>query len=92
MSEIAKIKWILVYLVMLLLIFGAQSYYLYFKFIPETLAPYAGFPAIRAQVQSVIYSMAGETRFWFLALAGNIVGWIVGLYVNAKKKSRSREQ
>jgi hypothetical protein len=85
MSETSEIKWAIAYLILLLLIFGAQSYFLYFEYMPNVLAPYVSLPDIHAQVQKALYSMVGQIRFWFLALAGSVTGLIIGLYVAAKK-------
>lgn len=88
MTETSKIKWAIAYLILLLLIFGAQSYFLYFEYIPNALAPYASHPDIHAHVQKALYNMVGHIRFWFLALAGSITGLIIGLYVAAKKSGK----
>ncbi len=88
MSEIGKIKWLVGYLILLLLIFGAHSYYLYFEYIPANLAPYVDLPEIHAHVQKALYSVAGHIRLWFLVLEGSIIGHIVGLYIAAKKKQK----
>lgn len=88
MKEMSKIKGAIALLLMLL-IFGAQTYYLYSEYIPSILAPYASEPTIYAHVQKALYSMAGYIRYWFLALEGSITGLIIGLYVAAKKKAKN---
>lgn len=88
MSEMGRVKGLIALFMLMLLIFGAQSYYLYFKYIPIILAPYANEPTIYAHVQKALYVIAGEIRYWFLALEGCITGLIIAYYVKAKKKKK----
>lgn len=88
MSEMGKVKGAIALFILMLLIFGAQSYVLYFKYIPNVLAPYASDSAIYAHFEKALYSMAGDIRGWFLALEGCITGLIIAYYVKAKKKKK----
>lgn len=85
MSEKGKIKWLVGYLIILFLIFGAQSYYLYFDYIPKNLAPYITLPDIHAQLEQAFYGIAGKIRIWFFVLISNVVGLIIGIYIVARK-------
>jgi type II secretory pathway component PulF len=88
MNEKSKIRWLIGYLIILLLIYGAQSYYLYFEYIPNVLAPYATNDVLHAHIQRALYSLAADIRFWFVALAGSVTGLIIGIYVASKRKSK----
>ena len=88
MNEKRKIKLLIGYLIILLLIFGAHSYYLYFEYIPIVLAPFASNDVLYGHVQRALYVLASLSRFWFVALAGSIIGLIIGIYVAAKKSEK----
>ena len=88
MSEMGRVKGLIAFFILMLLIFGAQSYVLYFKYIPNILAPYASDPVIYEHFRKALYSMAGDIRYWFLALEGCITGLIIAYYIKAKKKKK----
>lgn len=88
MSEMSKIKGAIALWVLMLLIFGANSYYLYYKYIPTILSPYADTPVIYAHVQKALYVVAAESRYWFMTLEGCITGLIIGYYIQARKKRK----
>ncbi len=88
MSEMGRVKGLIALFMLMLLIFGAQSYYLYFEYIPMNLAPYVDLPEIHAHVQKTLYVIAGEIRYWFLALEGCITGLTIAYYIKAKKKKK----
>jgi hypothetical protein len=87
MNEKRKIKWLVGYLILVSIIFAAQSYYVYFEFIPTILAAYASNDALHTRVERALYTLANFGGFWFVALAGSVVGLIGGAFINVKKKS-----
>jgi len=87
MNEKSKIRWLVGYLIILSLIFSAQSYFLYFEYIPKVLAPFAGNDILYAHAHRVLNTLASFSRFWFLALAGSIVGLIIRAYIASRRKS-----
>lgn len=84
MSPKSKINWLIIYLSIITLIFGAQAYYLYFDYIPKNLALYTSLPDVYAQLEQAFYSIAGRIRVWFLLLVSNVVGLMIGIYITRK--------
>ena len=89
MNDMGRIKGLIALAILMLLIFGANSYYLYYKYIPIVLTPYADVPTAYAHVQKALYVVAAESRYWFLALEGCITGLIIAYYIKAKKKKKT---
>lgn len=89
MSPKSTINWLIIYLLIISLIFGAQAYYLYFDYIPKNLAPYTSLPDVHAQLEQAFYSIAGRIRVWFLLLVSNVVGLMIGIYIVARKSART---
>ena len=88
MSEMKKIKWLLAGLVIALLSFSFQYYYLYFEYIPSVLEPYVKVPAVHAQIQQSLFAVAWFIKFWFILFAATFSGHIIGMYVSARRKPR----
>ena len=86
MSEMGRVKGLIVFAMLLLLFFGYESYYLYFEYIPLILAPYASTPDTQAHLKEALYVLAGNSRHWFLLLEGCIIGLIIAYYIKTKKK------
>jgi hypothetical protein len=62
------------FLASVIFVFGAQTYMLYGRYIPETLDLYAASPAIRAHVEGVIGVFSNLLVTWFfLAVIGPVV-------------------
>lgn len=75
----------LVYAMLALFIFMAQSYYLYFEFLPVNLAAYASAPDIQGHIKKMLDVMFGPAIFWFVLLEASIVGYAIVMYVKARR-------
>jgi len=73
------------YLGVIVIIFSAQSYLIYFNFMPATLAPFKDFPVMEKHVQYALNKMMDWMTFWFLLGIGHILGYLI---VSRKKSSK----
>ena len=88
MNEKKQILWLVAIFVLVLLAFGAQSYFIYIKYIPSVLEPYAGVPAVHEHIKMSLYAIASFIKPWFIFFTAIIAGRIVGLYIVIKKRQR----
>lgn len=79
-----------IYLLIIALVFGAQAYYLYIEYIPMNLAPYTSLPDVHAQLERAFHSIARRITVWFLLLVSNVVGLMIGIYIAARKSQAKK--
>lgn len=83
-----KMKWLVVYLATVLLLFATQSYVLYFIYIPDVLVPFAKDQVLHAHLEGILYTLARFGRIWFAVLVASVIGLVIGAYIRTRVDQR----